>query len=375
VNGVCCEVDECAPGEFCAAGTGMCTSGATFTPTFTPTMTPTASATSTASATPTATATPTPSVTPTPSPGSTPQSTATPTPTPTPTTAMQDLSSLDLVAGDSAGTCGASRDGGGAVVRDLICGTIYAGGGGSQAPPLGAQRLRARFAVTGCTGTECTLGPTTSDQSGSLDCTDTGCPIGPPVRNTDPLPTCSATAWSGPAEGSVDLSAGSASILLHASAHTWLTTTRDEPCPLCVGGTCNRGARAGLPCSTNDPDGLTPECVPGGTDGSIDLGFLNLDVRLTTDVLHVTTQDGAFCAGQDAIRPGLTGCFGMRNCRTIDAAGAPAAGGLLPAGSPHTVTLAAVACVPQTGNSLIDSASDLPGPAMESLSATITLNP
>src|SRR5262249_7056979 len=194
------------------------------------------------------------------------------TPTPTPTANPMTVSSLDFLAGEGTGNCGDARDAGDAVLRDLSVGLIYVGGGASQAPPIATAQLRARFAVTECTGTACMLGPTSADQSTPLQCTDAGCPQGVPVVNTNPLPTCSATVGSAPAEGSVDLSAGTASVLLHSSAHTWITTNRDHPCPRCVAGTCDRGARASLACTSDDPDGLTNDCVPGGTDGSVDLG-------------------------------------------------------------------------------------------------------
>lgn len=298
-----------------------------------------------------------------------------PTPTPSPTATTTTFSSLDFVAGQPAGTCGASRDAGGATLKVLNCGFTYAGGGGSSAPPLVSAPVKARFAVTGCTGSICALGPSSGPQPAPLDCTDTGCPIGPPMQAFDPLPTCTATVWGAPAEGSVDVSNGTVSFIQHSNAHTWLTINRTHPCPRCIGGTCEAGARKGLACTSTDPDGLTDDCLPGGTDGSVDIGFLNLSVGLTTDARHLNASDGAFCPGQDAIRPGLPGCFGSRNCRTIDVSGVPVAGGLLPAGSSHAMTIAALDCVPATGNTLVDSTSDLPGPASQSFPGTVTLNP
>jgi hypothetical protein len=283
---------------------------------------------------------------------------------------------VDFIAVPAGGgSCGASRDAGGAVLKDLTCDLLYVGGGGSGAPPLNAQSLRARFAVTGCTGTTCTLGATNAQQAAPLDCTEAGCAIGPPVPVTDPLPTCSATNWGGPGEGSVNVADGTASMLLHASAHTWITTDRNSPCPRCVSGTCTTGARAGMSCSTTDPNGLTSDCVPGGSDGSVDIGFINIDVELKTSPQSVSSPDGAFCPGQDNVRPGLTGCLGQRTCRSIEITGVPAAGGFLPVGTPHTVRLATVACIPAQGNALVDSSSDLPGPGLETVSGTITLNP
>ena len=331
-------------------------------------------------ATPTATDTPEEATpTPTDTPGeATPTATVMsepPTPTPTPTETTMTFSSVDFVAGQATGNCGTALDAAGAVLKNLACGITYVGGGASSAPPLDASPLKARFAVIGCTGTNCTLGPTSGPQPPPLDCTDIGCPIGPPVPVTQPLPTCSSTTWGAPGEGSVDVSAGTASVLLHTSAHTWLSTSAKEPCPLCVGGTCDRGARKGLACTSTSADGLTQDCLPGGTDGSADIGTIKLDVQLTTDTQSRSTPDGAFCQGQDAVRPGLPGCFGLRTCRTIDIAGTPAAGGFLPTGSSHAVTLSALACVPAQNNALVDSTSDLPGPAVEALSGTMTVNP
>lgn len=87
VNGVCCEQARCEPEEFCAAGSGICMSGPTFTPTETPTATPTFTATETFTSTRTPTVTPTNTTTPTrtPTPTSTHTATATRTPTATST--------------------------------------------------------------------------------------------------------------------------------------------------------------------------------------------------------------------------------------------------------------------------------------------------
>jgi hypothetical protein len=305
-----------------------------------------------------------------------PTPTPTVTPSPTATESSAQFTTVDFIAVPAGGgVCGASRDAGGAVLKELTCDLLYVGGGGSGAPALNAQLLRARFAVTGCTGSSCTLGATSAQEAAPFDCTQTGCPIGPPVPVTDPLPTCSATNWGGPGEGSVNVADGTASMLLHASAHTWITTDRNSPCPRCVSGTCTTGARAGMPCTTNDPNGLTSDCVPGGTDGSVDIGFINIDVELRTSPQSISSPDGAFCPGQDNIRPGLTGCLGQRTCRSIELTGVPSAGGFLPVGTPHNVRLATVACIPAQGNALVDSSSDLPGPGMETVSGTITLNP
>jgi hypothetical protein len=320
-------------------------------------------------------ATPTPTDTPeepTPTATDTPEP---PTPTPTATAITMTFSSLDFVAGQATGTCGTARKAGGVVIKNLACGITYVGGGASSAPPLDASPLKARFAVTGCTGTTCTLGPTSGPQPSPLDCTDLGCPIGPPVPVTMPLPTCSATTWGKAGEGSFDVSAGTASVILHSRAHTWLSANRTHPCPRCIGGMCESGARKGQACTSTNADGLTFDCLPGGTDGSADIGIITLDVPLTTDTQSRTTPDGAFCLGQDAIRPGLPGCFGLTTCRTIDIAGTPAAGGFLPTGSSHAVTLSALACVPAQNNALVDATSDLPGPAVEALTGTITVNP
>src|SRR5262249_47749790 len=157
----------------------------------------------------TPTITPTPSMTAT----ATPQATTTPTDTPSPTPTQMTsaaFSTVDFIAVPAGGTCGASRDGAGAPVKERSCGLLSVGGGGSAAPALNAQSLRARFAVNDCTGTNCTLGATSEAQAAPLDCTETGCPIGAPVPVTVPLPTCSGTTWSAPGEGSVDFAEGTA---------------------------------------------------------------------------------------------------------------------------------------------------------------------
>ena len=75
------------------------------------------------------------------------------------------------------------------------------------------------------------------------------------------------------------------------------STSSTQPCPRCqaVGspaapatGTCDRGARAGLTCLTTNSGGLSADCVPGGTDGSSDLGSIPVDL---TPLITGTASD------------------------------------------------------------------------------------
>src|SRR5262249_34650560 len=71
-------------------------------------------------------------------------------------------------------------------------------------------------------------------------------------------------------------------------------------------------------------------------------------------------MSGLFCPAQQTL-----GAFGVTDVRTIIQTGVP--GGDLSDHAQHAATLAAVFCIPATGNALIDGAADLAGPGSVSL--------
>ena len=87
---------------------------------------------------------------------------------------------------------------------------------------------------------------------------------------------------------------------------------------------------------------------------------------LTTGPASATSSTGRFCTGQ--LGPPHAGCFGSAACRTINETGS--SGGPLLTNVPANATLASVFCIPATGNGLVDSSADLPGPGAVALPGT-----
>jgi hypothetical protein len=291
------------------------------------------------------------------------------------------------------------RDGTAALIKNLGCGGLDIGGGGSivgEGPtPDGSTN---RFALN-CTGSACAVGPTSTapaPQSATPDCSNTGCRFGTPLPIPNPalptLTTCVLNTFSAPAGGTVDLAAGTASLNIPLASDVYLTGNLAQPCPRCsvVGtptspgsGTCNRGPNIGLACTTTSSTGLTRDCPTGGTDAThpctpgggacLDgshVGVIGVDLSpVTTGTSTKTNATGLFCPSQSGV-----GCFGSPACRTITENGVPAAAPLT-SGVPATVTLASTFCIPATGNGLVDASANLPGPGAVSLPGTLTALP
>src|SRR6185369_6542909 len=116
-------------------------------------------------------------------------------------------------------------------------------------------------------------------------------------------------------------------------------------------GTCDRGARQGLTCMTTNSGGLSADCLPGGTDGSSDLGSISVDLTpLVTSTASDSDAAGLFCPGQTL--GGNEGCFGSTACRAFSQNGTPA--GPLVLDQVQPIALASAFCIPATGNVLID---------------------
>src|SRR5262245_37125561 len=84
---------------------------------------------------------------------------------------------------------------------------------------------------------------------------------------------------------------------------------------------------------------------------------------LTTGTASATDPGGVFCTGQLN-----AGCFGSGTCVTITENGAAA--GTVLTNVPANATLASVFCVPATGNLVVDTGFDLPGPGATALPGT-----
>jgi len=288
---------------------------------------------------------------------------------------------LDFTTTAGSGPCGASQMTGGGTIRNLGCGTLNLGGGGSSVPegpiPDGATN---RFVVSSCVGNACTLSASSGGAAG-VDCTVTGCRFGPPLPIVNAgLSTCVANSFASNGSGTVDKGTGTMSLGVPLSSHVWVTGNGTQPCPRCqaVGspgtpatGTCDRGARQGLTCMTTNSGGLSADCLPGGTDGSSDLGSISVDLTpLITGTASDSDAAGLFCPGQTT--GGNEGCFGSTACRAFSQTGMQA--GALVNDVPSPVALASAFCIPATGNVLIDGAASLPGPGAASLSGTVVLH-
>jgi len=312
--------------------------------------------------------------------GGTTSSTTTPTTPPSSTTSTSLPSGtrvLDFTTTPGSGSCGAIRDGGATVLRDLACGGLDIGGGGATVPegaiPDGAT---SRFLLTGCAGDSCTLSPSTGSANG-IDCTNTGCRFGPPL----PIPngglsTCVVNTFAAPAGGTVDTALGTMDASVPLSSRVFVTGNASQPCPRCSAtgqagapgtGTCTRGANLNGSCQSTNSQGLSADCIPGGSDGSSDLGALPVDLTpLATATAAESAGDGRFCPGQTVDN---AGCFGQPGCRSFELLGLPA-GALDAGGSP--VLLASTFCIPATGNLLVDGAAGLPGPGAASLAGVLS---
>jgi hypothetical protein len=379
-----------------AFGAGPPTTTTTTTTTTVPPITTTTigTTTTTTTAPPTTTTTTSTTVTTTTTTVIGPTTTTTSTSTSSTTTSTVPLPTLlDFSTSTPGGTCGNTLDGSNALIKNLTCGGLDIGAGAGIVPEGAApDGSVSRFALS-CTGPSCTLGPTSSAppvNSAVPDCTDTGCNFGTPLPIPNPvipsLTTCVLNTWSAPASGTLDATGGTASTNVALNSDVYLTGNLAEPCPKCSAtgtpsspgtGTCDRGPRAGLACTTTSSTGLTRDCPTGGADAThpctpgggncIDGGHIGvIPITLspvTTGAASATSATGLFCTGQTH-----AGCFGSAACRTITENGV-AAGAVTP-GTPASATLASVFCIAATGNTVVDGSADLPGPGAVSLIGT-----
>jgi hypothetical protein len=376
-------VDSCA-GAFVALIETPSTTTTTAPTTSTTTTTTTTVTTTTAPTTTTSTTAPTTSTTTTTtSTTTTTAPTTTTTTTSTTTTTIAGLTTLDFTLTTGVGICGTAKRANGTVAKNLTCGGLNLGGGGSiiaeGATPAGSI---SRFSLS-CAGPSCTIGSTSSvppANTAGPDCTNTGCNFGTPLPIVNgALSTCVGNTWASPANGTLNLTTGVASLNVPLSSFIVLTGNAAQPCPRCTAsgtpgtpgtGTCNRGPNNGMACTTTNANGLTRDCPSGAGDGNI-IGTISVDLSpLTTGTSNKTDATGAFCPGQAAAL--RNGCFGQAACTNITETGTAA--GAISAGVPKSATLASVFCLPATGNTQIDNTTSLPGPGAVSLPGTFLAN-
>jgi hypothetical protein len=307
---------------------------------------------------------------------------------------------LDFTVTAPTGTCGTTKDGSNVLIKSLTCGGLNLGGGAGSVPEGPTPEGSVNRYRLDCAEPSCAVGPTTAApavNSAEPDCTDTGCNFGTPLPIPNgPTSTCVLNTYSAPAGGTLDRTTGATSLSVALSSDTYLTGVNYPsglPCPRCIGGTCDVGARAGLGCLATNPDGLTRDCPPGGsdatfkciagsltdslcTDGSVHIGPIAVDLSpLTTGSASKSDANGLFCAslGQGTDLHGAPGCFGSADCRSISETGSPA--GPLTPGVASPAILASVFCIAKTNDptGVVDTTADLPGPGAVSLPGKMLL--
>jgi hypothetical protein len=137
------------------------------------------------------------------------------------------------------------------------------------------------------------------------------------------------------------------------------------PCPRCLSGVCDGGARNGRSCTVSTSVEQTSlDCPPSDSQFFLSLG--PGPSSSSTQPRTLAAADGLFCPGQ--LHPGA---FGLPAARRIDLPGIPA--GNLQDHDPHLATLLQLFCVPATGNSQVDHLADYPGPQAQSITGTVQL--
>jgi hypothetical protein len=285
---------------------------------------------------------------------------------------------LRFTTGAAGGTCGEGRSGGsgGAIVKTLTCGGLNIGGGGATVPEGPTPSNADTFFNTACAAGTCTISARTSAQTGSNNnCSNTGCAFGPFLSiSNGGLSTCVRNTFSAGATGTLDAILGTFTGAVPLTSTVTVTGNGPNPCPNCNGGTpgvnnsgtCDASSTTpGALCTPVNAAGDSHTCLPSG------VGLAPFGVNLNPISTGTESRSGpTFCPGQDAVAPGLNGCFGQASCDYIEERGAPA-GTLFP--GPKAGRLASVFCIPATGNGLIDGAADLPGPGATTLPGTLQL--
>ncbi len=311
VQAIVCALDAAAPGCAPVATPTLTTTPLPPTPTgptATPTLTPTATG---------LTATPTP--------------TTTPTATATPDGGGVCPSSYELTVSASGtdrdlGWTGAAHD---RPLNSNVRFTMAATNCANPTPPCGIcslsgpiangggatfQNRRCRGDSTGQNGSWITC---TSD----AQCSGTGnaCVYfaGSPEPSNDGAAFCLVNEVVGAITGTLRPADGAGSIQVALSSSYYFPISATQPCPLCVGGFCQGGARNTLACvagGTNPRFNQTTsfDCPPAGTAFAKHLQRVNLGTGTQTRTLSASSL---VCAGDSGSR-----CF----CGTCnDAAGSP----------------------------------------------------
>src|SRR5262249_51241597 len=162
---------------------------------------------------------------------------------------------------------------------------------------------------------------------------------------------CVLNTWASPASGTLDLASGASTTSVPLASDIYLTGNLAQPCPRCSAsgtpsspgvGTCDRGPRTGMACTTTSSTGVTRDCPtgrggpvaprggapppppqPGAAGGGACIAGSHVGVISVTPppptpgTASDTDPGGIFCPGQTG-----AGCFGAAGCRTITENGA-----------------------------------------------------
>jgi len=221
-----------------------------------------------------------------------------------------------------------------------------------------------------------------ADCGGCAGCcgSDANCYFGPPLPIVSPAPsdaltTCVINVVTTNASGTFDASTGASSVSLPLGSRVYITGNSASPCPTCISGTCDSSwMDVNGSAGDNNGDACTPV---GGLLTTLDCrppasGFqaqLPVDLTpLTTGTASKTATDGRMCTsvGQTISN---AGAFGQPSAKCIQQTGSPA--GDISDGQPHVSTIAAVFCIPKTGNVAVDGVAALPGPGAIGLNGTV----
>jgi hypothetical protein len=284
------------------------------------------------------------------------------------------------------------------VLADLSLGCLYAGGlpplllpygsstevsvVGFQAVPL-ALTLgpSAGSGPSDCTlgagpGRHCLNGAPGIDGSGTChfdsDCGGTGtscaldanCFFGPPIPVPNgALSACVLNAFLEDMCGQVTLVPPVSTFAAALSSRVYLTLNADSPCPLCQGGVCTAGARAGLACTPAGSAGTSSDCLPSPSSF---LAVLTVVIpQLTSGHSSLTASDGVFCTGQHGI-----GALGIQTATSVSEQGS---GPTLALGSTDlSMSVASTFCIEPTGT-FLDTVAGLPAVGALATSASVDL--
>jgi len=207
---------------------------------------------------------------------------------------------------------------------------------------------------------------------------DANCYFGPPIPSPNgQISACVVGALLDDACGEAGAD-GSVTLRLQLSARLYVTMNPDEPCPVCVGGTCSAGPRVGLSCTPVGSKQTSIDCPP---DPLTFFTSLTLPISsLTTGTSTMVEHDSQFCPASPTPTLGGEQRFCVRPTPTPSAFGIAGAGritetgaGLLGGGLSTSVTLAGLFCVPPTGT-FLDTAAELNGPGAVSATGSLDLS-